>query len=233
MPAHYFEPLLVPKLELPRSNSTLLPRPHLREFLDKCQEYKLTLLSGPAGYGKTTLVGQWIAVRKERADFPDVACLTLDEDDNDPIRFWRYVIAACQAFRERLGREALELLFAHRLPPFKPLETMLVALLNELSHLDRPALLVLDDVQVIDSPQVIASLTFFLEHLPSSFHLMLLTRGDPPFSLMRLHARNEVLDLYPPALRFTLEETRAFFAQELSFPLSQKVLRQIDERLDG
>jgi LuxR family maltose regulon positive regulatory protein len=115
----------------------------------------------------------------------------------------------------------------------KPLETMLVALLNELSHLDRPALLVLDDVQVIDSPQVIASLTFFLEHLPSSFHLMLLTRGDPPFSLVRLHARNEVLDLYPPALRFTLEETRAFFAQELSFPLSQKVLRQIDERLDG
>ncbi len=233
MPAHYFEPLLMPKLELPRSNSTLLPRPHLWEFLDKCQEYKLTLLSGPAGYGKTTLVGQWIAARKEQVDFLDVACLTLDEDDNDPIRFWRYVIAACQAFHERFGREALELLFAHRLPPFKPLETMLVALLNELSHLNRPALLVLDDVQVIDSPQVIASLTFFLEHLPSSFHLMLLTRGDPPFSLVRLHARNEVLDLYPPALRFTLEETRAFFARELAFPLSQKVLRAIDERLDG
>ncbi|GHO45897.1 LuxR C-terminal-related transcriptional regulator [Ktedonospora formicarum] len=233
MPAHYFDPLLVPKLEFPRSNSTLLPRPHLWEFLDKCQEYKLTLLSGPAGYGKTTLVGQWITARKEQTGFHDVAYLTLDEDDNDPIRFWRYVIAACQAFREHFGREALELLYAHRLPPFKPLETMLVTLLNELSHLDRPALLVLDDVQVIDSPQVIASLTFFLEHLPSSFHLMLLTRGEPPFSLVRFYARNEVLDLYPPALRFTLDETRAFFAQELSFPLSQKVLRQIDERLDG
>ena len=228
-----FEPLLMPKLQLPRVQSSLLPRPHLWELLDKGLEYKLTRISTPAGYGKTTLVSQWIAARSGSAGFPSVAYVTLDEGDNDPIRFWRYLIAACQTLQENLGQEALELLLAHRLPPFKPLERMLVALLNELSRLQSPCLLVLDDLHVLTSPQVVASLSFFVEHLPSSCHLLLLVRGDPPFSLVRLHAHNEILDISPMNLGFTLEEIRAFFAQELSFPLSQKMLRQIEERLDA
>ncbi len=228
-----FEPLLMPKLQLPRLQKSLLPREHLLELLDKGLERKLTLIAGPAGYGKTTLVGQWIAERSTRTDFPRIATVTMDEGDNDPIRFWRYIIAACQQLYPGLGREALELLLAHRLPPFKPLEMMLTALLNELSQVEHPGILVLDDFHVISSPQVAETLSFLLDHLPLSFHLLMLMRGDPPFSLARLRARNELLDIYPPHLCFSLEETRTFFEQELSFTLSPKILRRIFEHMDG
>ncbi|MGI9057324.1 MAG: LuxR C-terminal-related transcriptional regulator [Ktedonobacteraceae bacterium] len=228
-----FEPLLMPKLQLPHLQKSLLPREHLLELLDTGLEHKVTLISGPAGYGKTTLVSQWIAERGTRTDFPRIASVTLDEGDNDPIRFWRYIIAACQQFRTGFGKEALELLFANRLPPFKPLEMMLTALLNELSQLEHPGVLILDDFHVISSLHVIETLSFFLDHLPTSLHLLLLIRGDPPFSVARLQARNELLDIYPPSLGFSLEETRAFFEQELSFALSSKLLRQIYERLEG
>jgi ATP/maltotriose-dependent transcriptional regulator MalT len=228
-----FESLLVPKLQVPHSQKALLPREHLLALLDKGLERKVMLIAGPAGYGKTTLVAQWIAVRSERPDFPRVASVTLDEGDNDPVRFWRYIIAACQQFRAGFGKEALELLLAHRLPAFKPLHMMLIALLNELSQLEQPGILLLDDLHVINSPQLIETLNFFLEHLPTSLHLVMLIRGDPPFSVVRLHARNELLDIYPPQLVFLLEETRAFFEQELAFTLSLRTIKQIHERLEG
>lgn len=228
-----FEPLLMPKLQLPRLQKSLLPREHLLVLLDTGLDHKVTLISGPAGYGKTTLVSQWIAERGVRTDFPCVAIVTLDEGDNDPIRFWHYIIAACQQFRTGFGNEALELLLANRLPPFKPLEMMLTALLNELSQLEHPGVLILDDFHAISSRQVIETFSFFLDHLPTSLHLLLLIRGDPPFPVARLRARNELLDIYPPSLGFSLAETRAFFEQELSFALSSKLLRQIYERMEG
>ncbi|MBE3561068.1 MAG: hypothetical protein IMW89_17875 [Ktedonobacteraceae bacterium] len=228
-----FEPLLMPKLQWPRLPKSLLTRERLLQLLDEALEYRVTLISAPAGYGKTTLVGQWLAERSVRPDFPHVASVTLDEGDNDPIRFWRYVIAACQQFQPELGREALELLLAHRLPPFKPLSMMLTVLLNELSRLEQPCVLILDDVHVITSLQVAETLSFFLEHLPASFHLVMLIRGELSFSLTRLRAHNELLDIYPPLLSFSLEETRAFFAQELPFTLSPKILHQIYKRLEG
>ena len=228
-----FEALLLPKLQVPRLQKSLLPREHLLDLLDKGLEHKLTLIAGPAGYGKTTLVGQWITRQRARANSPCIAYLALDEGDNDPISFWRYIIAACQQFRPQLGQEALQLLLAHRLPPFKPLHMMLTSLLNELSGLEQPAVLVLDDFHVIGPSQVTETFSFLLDHLPTLCHLIMLIRGDPPFSLARLRARNELLDIHPPYLGFSLEETRAFFAQELSFTLSPQMLRQIYERLDG
>ncbi len=228
-----FEPLLMPKLQLPRAQRSLLKRERLLEMLDKGLERKLTLISGPAGYGKTTLVGQWLAERSAQAGFLLVASITLDEGDNDPIRFWRYIITACRRFRAETGEEALELLRAHRLPPFKPLDLMLTALLNELSQLEQPAILILDDFHAIGSSQVAETLSFFLEHLPASLHLIILIRGDPPFSLARLRARNEMLDIYPPDLGFSLEETRAFLEHELSLAPSAQTVRQIYERLEG
>ncbi|HJT57674.1 MAG TPA: LuxR C-terminal-related transcriptional regulator [Ktedonobacteraceae bacterium] len=228
-----FEPLLMPKLQLPRIQKGLLRREHLLELLNKSLEYKLTVISGPAGYGKTTAVAQWLAERDADPDISHIAYITLDEGDNDPIRFWRYLIAACQKFQAGLGKEALDLLLANRLPPFKPLEMMLTALLNELSRLEQPCILILDDFHVISSSQVRETLSFFLDHLPISLHLFMLIRGDPPIPLTRLRARNELLDIYPPYLGFSLEETRAFFEQELPFTLSAKVLRQIYEKLEG
>ena len=228
-----FDPLLMPKLQLPRMQKALLRREPLLKMLDKGLEYKLTVISGPAGYGKTTAITQWIAEQSARPDFPHVAYVTLDEGDNDPIRFWRYIIAACQKFHAGIGKEALDLLLANRLPPFKPLEMMLTALLNELSQLEQSYILILDDFHLIGSPQVGETLSFFLDHLPISFHLFMLVRGDSPVSLTRLRARNELQDIYPPYLVFSLEETRAFFKQELPFTLSTKVLRQIYEKLEG
>jgi LuxR family maltose regulon positive regulatory protein len=232
-PAPQFEPLLMPKLQLPPLQRSLLPRQHLQDLLDKSLEYKVTLVTGPAGSGKTTLMNQWITARGARADFPPVACITLDEGDNDPIRFWRYVIAACQRFRPGSGKEALELLLAQRLPPFKPLDMVPTVLLNELSQLERPGVLILDDFYVINAPAVTEAFSFFIEHVPASLHVIILIRGDASFPVARLRARNELLDIYPPHLGFSLEETGAFFEQELACTLSPRILRQIHERLEG
>ncbi|MEO6890335.1 MAG: LuxR C-terminal-related transcriptional regulator, partial [Ktedonobacteraceae bacterium] len=228
-----FEPLLLPKLQLPRLQKSLLLREHLLAILDTGLEHKVTLVAGPAGYGKTTLVSQWIAERGTHADFPRVASVTLDEDDNDAVRFWRYIITACQQFQAGFGKEALELLLAHRLPPFKPLDMMLIALLNELSQLEHPGILILDDLHAISSPQVIETFSFFLDHLPTSLHLVMLIRGDLPFPVTRLRGHNELLAIYPPYLGFSLEETNAFFERELSFALSPELLQQIHTRLEG
>lgn len=223
----------MPKVQLPRIQKSLLKRERLLQKLDKSLDYRLTVISGPAGYGKTTAVTQWIAERSSGQDFRRVAYIALDEGDNDPLRFWRYVIAACQKFQPGFGKEALDLLLANRLPPFKPLDMMLTALLNELSQLEQPCVLILDDFHSVSSQQVRETLRFFLEHLPTSMHVFLLMRGEASLSLTRMRARNELLDIYPPYLGFSLEETRAFFEQELSFALSTKMLRQIYDRLEG
>lgn len=233
LPPTQFEPLLLPKLQLPPLQRSLLPRQHLQDLLDKSLEYKVTLVSGPAGFGKTTLMKQWITARGARADFPPVACITLDEGDNNPVRFWRYVIAACQRFHPGSSKEALELLLAQRLLPFKPLDMVPTVLLNELSQLERPGILILDDFHVINAPAVTEAFNFFIEHIPASLHVIILIRGDAPFPVTRLRARNELLDIYPPQLGFSLEETGAFFEQELACTLSTKILRQIHERLEG
>ncbi|HEX7734074.1 MAG TPA: LuxR C-terminal-related transcriptional regulator [Ktedonobacteraceae bacterium] len=229
------EPLLMPKLQLPRLQKGLLPRAHLLALLDQGLERKVTLVSAAAGYGKTTLLAQWIAALNERAEAQRIACVTLDEGDNDPLRFWRYVITACQKFDPNLGKEALALLLAYRLPPFqfKPLDMTLVALLNDLSQLEQPGVLILDDLHTINSPLVAESLRFFLEHLPAGLHVILVMRGDPPFTQARLRARNELLDVSPASLMFSQEETRAFLAQELSVALPPRIVRQLHQRLEG
>ncbi|QBD74568.1 hypothetical protein EPA93_00590 [Ktedonosporobacter rubrisoli] len=226
-------PLLLSKLQLPHLPPGLLARTHLLELLDKAPTYKVTLISGTAGSGKTTLVASWVAARHTRAHFPPVAYITLDEGDNDQLLFWHYIITACQSFDPKLGKEALAALYAHRPPTLKPLEMMLVTLLNALSQLEQPAILILDDLHTINSSQVAQTLSFFLEHLPPSLHLILLARGEPPFSLVRLQAHNEILDISPLNLRFSLAETKAFFTKELPFSLAPGLVQRIYERLEG
>ena len=230
-----FEPLLVSKLQFPRVQKSLLRREHLLSLLDEGLEYTATVIAGPAGSGKTTAVAQWIAEYTTRSDTTQIVYITLDQGDNDPIRFWRYVIAACQKIDAGIGKEALDLLPANRLPPFEPLplERVLTPLLNDLHRLEHPCVLVLDDMGVIHSQQVSESLAFFLEHLPISFHMFLLVRGELPITLTRLHAHNELLNIHPLSLYFSLEETRTFFERELPFSLSVNTLRQIHQKLEG
>src|SRR5581483_734739 len=144
-------PLLVPKICSPRLPSSLIKRSRLLDQLDAGQQHAPTLIAAPAGFGKTTLVGQWIVLRAATPQFPTVAWVSLETEDNDPVRFWRYVITSCQAFQDGLGQTSLEALSSSQQPSF---EEVLTVWLNELARLPNRGLLILDDYHVIDEPGI-------------------------------------------------------------------------------
>src|SRR5215469_16014077 len=163
--------LLSTKLASPRLHSSIVSREPLLTLLDEGLERKLTLLSAPAGFGKTTLVSEWIATRCERQDPPPVAWVSLDTGDNDPVRFWRYVIAACQEFDAAPGETALALLRTSARLSWEP---VLTTFINELARLEHRGILVLEDYHVITSPQIHETVTFLLDHLPATLRLVIL-----------------------------------------------------------
>src|SRR5438132_12360776 len=222
--------LLSTKLALPRPRPSLVLREPLLARLDEALEYKLTLLSAPAGFGKTTLVSEWIATRGERQDPLPVAWLALDAGDNDPARFWRYVIAACQAFQTGIGKSALALLHTPRRPS---LETLLTTFINELAQLAHKCVLVLEDYHVITSSQIHETMAYLVDHLPATVHLLILTRSDPPLPLARLRAHGDLYELHAADLRFSLAETRTFLQQALPFPLSAEAITLLESRTEG
>src|SRR5581483_4867186 len=172
-------PLLESKLHLPHLPASLVARERLLERLDGGLAHRLTLLSAPAGFGKTTLVSQWVASRRTRGQLSSVSWLSLDSSDNDPVRFWRYIITACQSFQANLGHTSLAQL--SMLPVFErpELETVLTYFLNDLAHSACSGLLVLEDYHLITETRIHATMAFWLEHLPATLHLLLLTRGEP------------------------------------------------------
>jgi LuxR family maltose regulon positive regulatory protein len=242
-------PLLESKLYPPRLPASLVARPQLSARLEAGTTHKLTLLSTPAGFGKTTAVSQWLAernARRSRSSNPSlslapVAWVTLDDGDNDPVRFLRYIIAACQSFRPKLGRSALALLFHALQPPFElpPQETMLTFLLNDIVHYVSHGLLILDDYHVITEPAIHENMSFFIDHLPPMLHVMILSRSEPPLPLLRWRARGEIQDIHTADLRFSLDETTAFLEQVVSAEsmpmpsLSKEMIQQLSERLEG
>ncbi len=237
-PVQVAVPLLEPKLLLPRLHQPLVERSRLLARLDTALEHKLTVLTAPAGFGKTTLVRQWIAGRRARGNLPPVAWVSLDAGDNDPVRFWRYVITACQAWPADGARSALTLLSAAAQPPFgpSPVETVLTAFLNALTHGGQGGILVLEDYHVISAPAVHKTLAFFLDHLPAPLHLVILSRQDPPLPLARLRARGDLCEVHGADLRFSPAETRAFLQQTMAVPLatlSPETADHLETRLEG
>ncbi|MEP7188950.1 MAG: hypothetical protein ABI901_07175, partial [Roseiflexaceae bacterium] len=238
-------PLLTPKLQLPRLPAGLVARTRLFAQLDAGLERKLTLLAAPAGFGKTTLVASWLATRTEgqgrRTGLnalslrPRAAWLALDEGDNDPIRFWRYVISACQSFDAQLGQSALALLATTLQPPFNPLshEMLLSPFLNDLARQERHGILVLEDYHVITEPRIHAAVGFFLDHLPATLHVIILTRREPPLSLARMRAGGDLGELHAVDLRFSIEETGRFLHQTIATALAPEAVTQIDSQLEG
>src|SRR6266446_5521699 len=229
--------LLSTKLTSPRLRSSLVSREPLLARLDEGLEHKLTLLSAPAGFGKTTLVSEWIATRSERRDSPPVAWVSLDAGDNDPVRFWRYVITACQVFDPAVGESTLALLHMSRRPSLESvLATFineLATFINELAQLVYRGVLVLEDYHVITAPQIHESVAFLLDHLPATLHLLMLTRSDPPLPLARLRAHGDLSELHAADLRFSLQETRAFLRQALPFPLPVEAITRLEARTEG
>lgn len=226
--------LLVPKLRPPRLYASLIARPRLLPRLDAGLQGKLTLLSAPAGFGKTTLVSQWVADRsthqsEQHPPLP-IAWVSLDPDDNDPVRFWCYVVTACQAFQATLGQSALALFHTAQQPP---LEAVLTLFLNELSQLPHKGILILEDYHVITSSQIHATVAFVLDHLPATLHLMMITRVDPPLPLARWRAHNDLNELHTADLRFSQQETLTFLQQIMPFPLSREIILHLDAHMEG
>src|SRR5512137_1235704 len=182
-------PILATKLYIPPPRPGLVPRPRLIERLNEgcAQGCRLTLISAPAGFGKTTLVSEWIA----NCGRP-VAWLSLDEGDNDPARFITYLVKALQTIQAGIGQG---LLAALQSPQPLQMENILTALLNEISTIPGHFLLVLDDYHAIDSPLVDQSLAFLIEHQPPQMHLLIATREDPSLPLARLRAREQCTEL--------------------------------------
>lgn len=243
---HIDRDLLRTKFATPRAGASLVQRDALLARLDDALHARLTLISAPAGFGKTTLVSEWLSqdFRLPIADFglreagnpqsairnPKSAWLTLDADDNDPIRFWRYIINACRAFENDFGHEALETLRAASQGDVRP---ALIVFLNELSQLDGPCVLVLDDLHMITSPAIHEALAFWLEQLPPAVHVIALTREDPPWPLARWRARGQLHEIRAQDLRFTLSEARAFASQTFVQRITSDAIAQLDTRLEG
>lgn len=221
-------PLLHTKFNIPRTTTTLLARPRLSNRLSQQPNGYLTLLSAPAGFGKTTLVVDWLRQQDRPA-----AWLALDEQDNDPILFWRYLVAAVQQADGRLGQRAGAAL---AMPGRASLETAVTLLLNDLvTHLpaDAPLTLVLDDFHWIHTAAIHQSLNYLLQHQPSQLHLILLTRADPPLSLARLRVEGRLVELRAADLRLTPAEIAAYLNQVMALDISDEGLRLLAEQTEG
>jgi LuxR family transcriptional regulator, maltose regulon positive regulatory protein len=250
-------PILATKLYIPPTQPKVIPRPRLIEQLNEGVHSKLILISASAGFGKTTLVSEWIddlrldirngsqLVNQKYHDatlHPDignrVAWLSLDEGDNDPTRFLVYLVAALQTIAPTIGEGVATILQSPQPPPT---EAILTALLNEIASpsasstqgISAPFLLILDDYHCIDAASVDHALTFLLDHMPPQMHLVITTREDPSLPLSRYRVRGQLTEIRATDLRFTLDETAAFLNQAMGLNLSAEDIAALETRTEG
>ena len=236
-------PLLATKLYIPPPRAKIVLRPRLVERLNEGLSGKLTLISAPAGFGKTTLVSEWISsltpnpfakhpggAPEGRGEEMKVAWLSLDEGDNDPVRFISYLIAALQTIQAGLGEGLLAALQSSQPPQ---VEGILTSLINEISIIPERFLLILDDYHLLDSQPVDRSLTFLVEHQPPQMHLVIATREDPQLPLARLRARGQLTELRAADLRFTPAEAAEFLNQVMGLNLSSEDIAALETRTEG
>jgi LuxR family maltose regulon positive regulatory protein len=217
--------LLATKLLVPHLRPSCVLRPRLVARLDKGIHGKLVLVSAPAGFGKTTLVSEWL----QRGERPS-AWLSLDEGDNDPVRFLAYLVAALQQVNAEWGRSVQAALGARELPAIAGL---VVELINEIVASDADFVLVLDDYHLISSPPIHEVLVLLLDRMPRHMHLAILTRADPPLSLSRLRACGDLTEIRADDLRFTLEEAVAFLNEVMTLDLTQQQIAAVESRTEG
>lgn len=244
-------PLLKTKLYIPTARSKLLSRPRLIECLNAGLQGKLTLISAPAGFGKTTLLSEWIVQRGDEAiSTLSVAWLSLDKGDDAPRRFWTYVVAALQSVLPGIGEATLSAIQSS--PPSSPLsaladdassplshtqaawiEAALTLLINEIAEAPGQLVLVLDDYHLIEADLIHDGVAFLLGHLPQNMHLIIASRGEPPLPLARLRGRGQLTELGEAELRFTIDEAATFLNQMIGLGLSTKEVGALVGRTEG
>src|SRR5205807_5716951 len=223
-------PLRSLRLSPPRLPGSLVERSRLLGELDAAFSHPLTLISAAAGSGKTTLLSAWVAASPQvlsrggtkqgaerRGAGPACAWLSLDEADNDPIRFWLSVIAAVQTCLPTFGEAAREMLHSPQAPP---LSTILTMLLDEMEQVEREFILILDDYHVISDQAIHDSLLALLNHPPANVHLVLSTRTNPALPLSRFRVRSQLIEVRDQDLRFTRQEAASFLVEGMGLPLS-------------
>jgi LuxR family transcriptional regulator, maltose regulon positive regulatory protein len=221
------EPIIVEtKVARPPVRPEHVSRADLLEFLAQGVTRKLTLLTAPPGFGKTTLLAEWASVEEGRA----VAWVSLDDDDNDPARFFSYVVAALGTVESEIGARALA---AHATPGTGLVDVVLPLFLNDVAGLDKALVLVLDDYHVITNTEIHEGLAYLVERLPESLHVVVATREDPPLPLGRLRARGELAELRAGRLRFNDEEATTFLNDVLELELSGEDVERLQARTEG
>ena len=222
--------LLQTKFYVPQPRRGQVPRPRLSERLDRGAASKLMLVSAPAGFGKTTLLTEWLAAGPAAPAGERLAAwLSLDRSDNHPASFWAYVIAALQA-AAGIGESALALLQAPQPPP---IETVLTVLLNDLGAITADIVLVLDDYHLIDARDVQDGMAFLLDHLPPGLHVVIASRADPVLPLARLRARGELAEIRAAELRFTPDEAAAYLNGMMGLQLTARDVAALEARTEG
>ena len=216
-------PVLAAKVRVPGRRPEAVPRPRLVGRVGTGA--RLTVVSAPAGFGKTTLVTEWLAETGPAV----VAWVSLDERDNEPRSFWTYVLTALQGAVGEVAAEALGLLAS----PGSPIEPVLASLVNELDAVPGEVVLVLDDYHLVDAAEIQEGMAFLLDHAPARLRLVLATRVDPPLPLARLRARGELVEVRAGDLRFTAEEAAAFLAGPMGLALSKDDVATLADRTEG
>ena len=220
--------LLATKFFVPVTSGTLISRPRLNTLLNESLKRPLTLVSAPAGFGKTMLLSAW--AQSLPASQALVAWLSLDEEDNDPQLFWTYVLSALD---QRQPERFTSLFKSLQSPQPPPLSSILTALCNLVLESQKHMVLILDDYHIITEQEVHSTLSYLIEHLVPQLHIILSTRVDPPLPLPLLRARQQMMEVRTEQLRCTVEETEAFFHQVMGIHLPMATIQEVTARTEG
>ncbi len=218
-------PLLRTKFSVPPIPPEFIPRPRLTERIDRGVMGLLTLIVAPAGFGKTNLLIEWA----KESNLP-VAWLNIDSDDNDPYRFFGYLVGAMQTLEPGLGEEALDIIQSTK---GGGVEVGITLLINEISAISKEMVLVLDDFHALEDPVILQRSSFYLKHLPHNFHLVIASRSEPELDLMSLRAKGKVVELGANDLRFTREEVALYIDKAMGLQLSSEAVKALEKRTDG
>ena len=220
--------LLQTKLFAPTWRREMVRRPELTGLLRAGPERKLTIVTAPAGFGKTTLIAEWLDEWPEARKA--VGWVSLDPSDNEPRTFWRYIIAAIQKTDPEIGKRAMAAIISDEPRPYEPIVT---GLINDVASSAEPIVLVLDDFHVIDARAILQALEFLVDHQPPNLHIVIVSRSDPQLPMARLRARGESFDIRAADLRFTAPEARTLLNETMGLDLNDSDVATLESRTEG